>query len=128
MAKMFTSGFRPKSTTKKAKNIIRNEIKAYYADRDYGNGNDYVANMRDDIEAWSDNRTRNYSDMRKGKEMVNVGNLACYYSDQAVMLSKIYGKKAVDKWDGNKIHEIYGNLIGREYAAMLRVHGKKKGK
>ena len=127
MAKMFTSGFKPKSTTKKAKNIIRNEIKSYYGNdpenRRYGK--DFVRNMQEDAENYSAGRGK--SDWAKGKELVSGGCFACYYSDQRPMLSKIYGKKNVDKWDDIKVWETYGNLIGREYSAMLRER-RKKGK
>lgn len=115
----------PKSTTKKAKNIIRNEIKRFYIDRDFGNEKDYVANMKADIDYRFGNRCQNYSDYCKGKAMVDVGNFACYYDDQSVMLSKIYGKEKVDSWDGHKVNDIYGNLIGREYAAMLCERARK---
>lgn len=66
------------------------------------------------------------NDFVKGKGLVNAGRCACYYDDQRKMLSKIYGKRNVDKWDGQKIHDSYGNLIGREYAAMLKEKQKSK--
>lgn len=120
MSKMFSAGFKPKSTTKKAKSIIRNEIKGYYGNdsenRTYGR--DFLKNMQEDADAYSEGRGK--SDWNKGKELVNAGYFACYYNDQRKMLSKIYGKKNVDKWDGDKVHNTYGNLIGREYASMLR--------
>lgn len=104
----------------KQKKIIRNEIKSYYGDdvqnRTYGR--DFLMNMKEDAESCS--AGRNTSDWNKGKELVNAGCFACYYSQQQKMLSKIYGKRNVDKWDGEKIHNTYGNLIGREYASMLR--------
>ena len=125
MAKMFTSGFKPKSTTKKAKSIIRNEIKSYYGDdaqnRTYGK--DYIKNMHEDAEVYSEGRGK--SDWNKGKELVNAGCFACYYSQQRKMLDKIYGKRNVDKWDNDKIHHTYGNLIGREYSSMLREEKRK---
>lgn len=120
MSKMFSAGFKPKSTTKKAKSIIRNEIKGYYGNdsknRTYGR--DFLKNMQEDADAYSEGRGK--SDWNKGKELVNAGCFACYYNDQRKMLSKIYGKKNVDKWDGDKVHNTYGNLIGREYASMLK--------
>lgn len=124
MAKMFSSGFKPKSTTKKAKEIIRGEIKSYYGcrTRDYGVKSSVKA-MEKDANAYS--AGRGLSDWNKGKELVNAGCFACYYDDQRKMLSKIYGKN-VDKWDGLKVHNTYGNLIGREYASMLRESKKKK--
>lgn len=36
MPKMFSKGFKPKSTTKKAKSIIRNEMLSYFPAREYG--------------------------------------------------------------------------------------------
>lgn len=118
MSKMFSSGFKPKSTTKKAKSIIRGEIKSYYAPSNCGYGRSALENMRGDANSCS--AGRGTSDWNKGKELVNAGCFACYYDDQRKMLSKIYGKKNVDKWDGDKVHNTYGNLIGREYASMLK--------
>ncbi len=125
MAQMFTSGFKPKSTIKEAKKIIRKEIESYYGhgrEKEYG-VKSAVEAMQKDANAYSAGRGK--SDWGKGKELVNAGCFACYYSDQRQMLSKIYGKRNVDKWDGNKVHETYGNLIGREYASMLRERNKK---
>lgn len=128
MARMFTSGFKPKSTTKKAKSIIRNEIKSYYGDdsenRTYGKN--FLKNMKQDADSYSEGRGK--SDWIKGKELVNAGCFACYYSQQQKMLNKIYGKRNVDKWDWQKIHNTYGNLIGREYASMLRENKKARSK
>ena len=120
------SKYKPKSTTQKAKKIIHDEMKVYYGGDDYGNrpSKDYIENMRLDAEACADNR-HIYSDWNKGKELVNAGCFACYYSQQRKMLNKIYGKKTVDRWSGSKIHETYGNLIGREYASELRKRKKK---
>ena len=106
MAQMFTKGFKPKSTTKKAKQIIRNEIFNYYG---YGREKEYgvksaVEAMSKDANSYSAGYGK--SDWGKGKEFVNAGCFACYYSDQKQMLSKIYGKRNVDKWDGNKVHEL----------------------
>lgn len=122
--RMFTTGFKPKSTTKKAKSIIRGEIKSYYSPSRKGYGKSSLSNMQGDANSYS--AGRGTSDLNKGKELVNAGCFACYYSDQAKMLSKIYGKKTVDKWDGHKIHNTYGNLIGREYASMLREKQRKR--
>lgn len=120
MAQMFKKGFKPKSTTKEAKSIIRREIKYYYGDdsenRTYGK--DFLKNMQEDANSYS--AGRGTSDWNKGKELVNAGCFACYYDDQRKMLSKIYGKRNVDKWSGDKVHNTYGNLIGREYAQMLK--------
>lgn len=120
MAQMFKKGFKPKSTTKEAKKIIRNEIKGYYGNdsenRTYGK--DFLKNMQEDANSYS--AGRGTSDWNKGKELVNAGCFACYYNDQRKMLSKIYGKRNVDNWSGEKVHNTYGNLIGREYAQMLK--------
>ena len=124
MSKMFTNGFKSKSTTKKAKSIIRGEIKSYYAPSKCGYGRSALENMRGDANSYS--AGRGTSDWNKGKELVNAGCFACYYDDQRKMLSKIYGKKNVDKWDGDKVHNTYGNLIGREYASMLREKQRAK--
>ena len=77
------------------------------------------------LDANSYSAGRGTSDWNKGRELVNAGCFACYYNDQKVMLSKIYGKRNVDKWDGEKIHNTYANLIGREYASMLREKNKR---
>lgn len=47
------------------------------------------------------------SNFVKGKALVNAGCCAVYYDDQRKMLSKIYGKKNVDNWDGQKVHDTY---------------------
>jgi len=115
----------PKSTSLKAKKIIHSEMKSYYGGDDYGNrkSKDYIDNMKSDAEACCGHIPM--SDWNKGKELVNSGCFACYYYQQRQMLNKIYGKRTVDKWDGHKIHETYGNLIGREYASELRKREKK---
>ena len=124
MSKMFTSGFKPKSTTKKAKSIIRGEIKSYFSPKMKGGGKSALDNMQADANAYS--AGKGISDWNKGRELVNAGCFACYYHDQAKMLSKIYGKKNVDKWSGDKIHNTYSNLIGREYSSMLSERKRKK--
>lgn len=126
MTQMFKKGFKPKSTTKSAKSIIRREIRSYY-----GNGRAKEYNVKSAVDAMqldaeSYSAGRNISDWNKGKELVNAGGFACYYSDQRKMLSKIYGKRNVDKWPGNKVHNTYGNLIGREYSYMLQEKKKNK--
>ena len=122
MAQMFRKGFKPKSTNKKAKKIIRNEMLSYFPAKEYGVRTRLQA-MKKDAEACSYGHGK--TDFIKGKELVNAGCCAVYYDHQAKMLSKIYGKKNVDKWSGQKIHNTYGNLIGREYAQMIRESKKK---
>ena len=109
---------------KKAKKIIRDEIKSYYSPSFRGGGKSTLDNMQADANSYYAGRGTN--DWNKGKELVNAGCFACYYDDQRKMLSKIYGKKNVDKWDGDKVHNTYGNLIGREYASMLKEKQRAK--
>ena len=112
------------SNSKKVKSLIRGEIRSFYAPSQRGGGKSTLSNMKADADAYSAGRGK--SDWAKGRELVNGGCFRCYYSDQAKFLSKIYGKKKVDTWDGEKIHNTYSNLIGREYAAMIRENSKKK--
>jgi hypothetical protein len=122
MPKMFTKGFKPKSTTTKAKKIIRAEIKDHYAD----NGKQWLNAVKRDAEAAYDPHTPNTA-YHKGANLVQGGSFACYYSDQKQMLGKIYGKENVAKWNGEKTHSTYKHLIGREYAAMVREQSTKRG-
>ncbi|MDR0850769.1 MAG: hypothetical protein LBN07_04855 [Christensenellaceae bacterium] len=125
MPKMFTSGFKPKSTTKKARKIIRSEMNSYYSPKirpDYS-GKSTIENMTTDGNATTGYHKRNNQHItpyHKATALVDGGSFACYYSDQKQMLGKIYGKANVEKWDGNKIHNTYKHLISREYAAMVR--------
>lgn len=130
MAKMFTSGFKPKSTTKAAKNIIRSEIKGYYSPSVKGGGRSSLANMKRDADAYDGGYISHYpkTDYTKGAGLVQAGCFACYFDDQRVMLGKIYGKDNVEKWSGDKVHETYKHLIGREYAAMLSEQRHKTNK
>lgn len=120
--------YKPKSTTLKAKSLIRGEIKHRYSPSATGYGRSTVTNMKQDAESgWG--RYRGYGgDYHKGANLVDSGNFRCYYDDQAKFLSKIYGKKNVDKWSGQKIHNTYKHLIGREYASMVRESQKTKPK
>lgn len=122
MAKMYTKGFKPKSTTLKAKSLIRGEIKHRYSQSyDSAYKESSVLNMKRDADAYNGGTYGRYpvSDYKKGSALVDAGCFRCYYSDQAQFLSKIYGKKNVEKWSGQKIHNTYKHLIGREYASML---------
>ena len=123
MAKVF--GGKSRSTTKEAKQVIRNEIKAYFNPREYGVRSTVDA-MKKDAEAYNADRRGRVSDYEKGAALVDAGSLACYYSDQKEMLGKIYGKDNVKNWDGDKIHSTYKHLIGREYNAMLTEQEQKK--
>lgn len=103
-----------RSNSVKAKNIVRAEIFDYYG----GNGKKTAfESMTRDIKASYDgNRMR--SSYGKAKTLVDSGCFACYHSQQAKMLAKIYGKKKVDKMNGNQVHELYKHLIAREYSDM----------
>ena len=115
------------SNSKKVKGIIRAEIRAYFPAKQYGVRSSLDA-MKADAKAYNcgDSDLRKHNDYQQGAGLVDGGGLACYYSDQAKMLSKIYGKKNVATWSGNKIHNTYRHLIGREYSAMLMERAKRK--
>lgn len=128
MAGIFKKGFKPKSTTKKAKGYIRNEALSRFGN-DYGYDDRRTRLQRMKAQADSANggtNSRFVSDYNKAKYLVDGGYYRCYYSDQAKFLSKIYGKKKVETWDGNKIHGTYAHLIAREYEAMIREKKKRK--
>lgn len=128
MAKMFTSGFRPRSTTKEAKKIIRNEMLSYFNPKDHRGAKTRLDAMKKDADSGNGGTygKKYVSNYEKGKYLVDAGCCACYYSDQMKMLSKIYGKSNVNKWDGRKIHSTYSHLIAREYSAMLNERKRKK--
>lgn len=116
------------SNSNRAKNIIRQEIRNYYGDKNYTSiqgGYTSVKGMLADskhFEDYPENRRYGISTYRKGVELVNNGCFACYYNQQAEMLEKIYGKQKVKQWlekNPHKIHEVYAHLIGREFAEMV---------
>lgn len=118
-------GGKSRSTSAEAKKIVRGEIKKYFNPREYGVRSTVDA-MKKDADAYNADRRGRVTDYEKGAALVDAGSLACYHSDQSVMLGKIYGKANVDSWDGEKIHGTYKHLIGREYNAMLREQESKK--
>lgn len=128
MAKMFTAGFKPKSTTKKAKTMIRNEMLSFFNPKEYIGAKTRLDAMRLDANAGNGGYgdSKRVSDYQKGAYLVDAGCLRCYYSDISQFLSKIYGKKNVEKWNGEKIHNTYKHLVGREYDSMLREREKKQ--
>ena len=130
MAGMFQKGFKPKSTTKQAKNIIRSEIRGYYSPKRKSGGKSALSNMKRDADSYDGGYLSRYpkSDYTKGAGLVDGGCFACYFDDQRVMLGKIYGKKVVENWSGDKVHNTYKHLIGREYAAMLNEQKRKTNK
>ena len=108
------------SNSKPAREAIQREIASFYPDEEAG---DYgvktgIEAMNKDAEAYGGG----YNDWQKGAALVDAGNFRVYHNDQANFLRGIYGDK-VDKWDGEKIHNTYKSLIGREYA---RLYGKIK--
>lgn len=135
MARKKTTGKTPQkapmsSNSARAKQISRGEIKDYFNPKEYRTKSSLDA-MKLDAEAYNGGKVWGRgikpSDYTKGAALVDAGALACYYSQQLVMLRKIYGDR-VDDWDGDKIHNTYKHLIGREYAAMLTEREKAKAK
>ncbi len=127
MARFFSKGFKPKSTTKQAKQIIRDEIKSYYSDKLYPTTNNWLDGMKIDADNYNcgDSDRVRHNNYQKGAGLVDGGCFACYYNDQRKMLGKIYGKTNVDNWPNNKVHNTYKHLIGREYNSMLEKRSKK---
>lgn len=119
-----------KSNTKKAKNIIRSEIRHYYSPSYKGEGRSALDNMKRDADAYDGDYLSRYpkSDYTKGAGLVDSGFFACSCDDQRVMLGKIYGKDNVKNWSGDKVYNTYKHLIGREYDAMKREETAKKAK
>ena len=116
-----------RSNTKKAKEIIRQEIRWCFAPKVRGYGKSSLDNMREaansashDIPKWKRN---NYTDALRVVDGAYM-NIAT----QGDMLGKIYGKDKVKKWDGEKRHEVYRHLVAREYDAMNREDAAKKAK
>jgi len=101
---------------------------SYFNPKEYSGAKTRLDAMKKDADSGNGGiyGKRNVSNYEKGKYLVDAGCCACYYSDQMVMLSKIYGKKNVEKWDGKKIHSTYAHLVGREYDSMLKEKRNKK--
>ena len=90
---MFGNGYKPKSTSNKSKQIIRNEIKSYDWNKNSLKGQiDHFKRYDRDV--------RNY--YQGGKKLVEGGSFACYYHQTDGMLNKIYGKENVSKWSNDK--------------------------
>ncbi len=105
MAQMFTKGFKPKSTTNKAKSIIRREISGYdwNAKRIQSQINNFRKYDRDVVNGYTG-----------GKKLVEGGSFACYFNQTDNMLNKIYGKNNVANWSDDKKWNTYKHLISRE--------------
>ena len=112
------------STTTAAKKIIRDEIKFYYSPKRKHEGKSALDNMQKAANSYSAGRGK--SDWGKGAALVDAACFAVWEQDE--MLSKIYGHDKVKNWDNEKKHNVYRNLIGREYAAMLSEREKAKVK
>ena len=117
------------SNSLQARGIIRREISTFYGPKATGERLPAVMAMKRDAESYAKgsglSNGRGKSDWGKGAALVDGGSFRCYHSDQANFLKKIYGKK-VDKWPGDKIHNTYAGLIGREYSRMLDESKKQK--
>lgn len=105
MAKMFTKGFKPKSTTKEAKKNIRSEIRSYEWN---------AKSIKDQINSFRKYDRSVVNGYAGGKKLVEGGSFACYYSQTDNMLGKIYGKKNVSKWSDEKKWNTYKHLVARE--------------
>ena len=71
MAKMFTSGFKPKSNTKKAKSIIRSEIRSSEFN---------AKSLKSQIDSFRRYDRDVVNGYTGGKKLVDGGSFACYYS------------------------------------------------
>lgn len=118
-----------RSNTKKAKQIIRSEIRRVFSPKNYGGSGSTIDNMKREADGYNAGELKKYklTDWRKGAGLVDAARFAIG-TNQNPMLYKIYGKKKVETWDYYKRHDVYKNLIGREYAAMLREKQNKSAK
>ena len=108
-----------RSTSKKAKNIIRREMLSRYNPKDYGVKTKLAA-IDKDINVVKHPRyaPTNYHAMRK---LARDGNFAVYTSDMTNVLSKVYGKEVALKLEKQgKTVDAYSHLIAREYDHMKR--------
>lgn len=110
----------PLSLTRKARALIRSEIRHFYGPAFTGSNKRAVTVMRQDADSYNcgDFPSRKHTDMQKGAGLVDAGCFRCYHDDQAQFLAQIYGDR-VQGWSGDRIHRTYAHLIGREYAAMV---------
>lgn len=96
---------RRSSTTKKSKSLIRSEIRSFYGPSATGERISSLKAMKRDADAYNADlpKGRHYvPNYTKGAALVDAGSFRCYYSDQAKFLAKIYGKKTVNEWSGEK--------------------------
>lgn len=96
-----------KSTSNKAKGIIRREIAAY----------DWNAKkLKDQIDSFNTypRHVRPATPYHAGRKLVEGGCFACYYPETDEMLGRIYGKDKVKKWSNEKKWDTYTHLLSRE--------------
>ncbi len=106
------------STTKKAKNVIRNELLHYYPKEDYRTKTRFDA-VNKEVKGLKGKERGIYTDYQAVKYMGDGGCFACYYSDQNKMLEKVYGKKGMEAIaNKGKTHEVYTHLLAREFSDM----------
>lgn len=120
----------PKSTSKEAKTLIRQEALSIFS-KDFGYSDYRTRLERMKLQAdaaYSGYNRQNASNYNKARSLVNEGFYRVYYDDQAEFLSEIYGEETVKGWSSDKIQNTYAHLIAREYEAMLREDAKKPSK
>ena len=78
MARKFTSGFKPKSTTKEAKKIIREEMLSYFDPSEYSGAKTPLDAMKQDADAGNGGvyGKKYVSDYQKGAHLVDSASLA----------------------------------------------------
>ena len=120
MARLFGSDKTPKSKTKRAKAVIRKEIKSCLGPFQKA-GNKYYSFIVDDSAVqYSDFFGLPKSDYERCLNHAKLGGFAIESEDQKKMLGKIYGKENVSRWSSAKLTETYNHLVAREYASMLK--------
>ncbi|MBQ9226551.1 MAG: hypothetical protein IJ177_10265 [Fibrobacter sp.] len=118
---------RVNSNSLASRKIVQNEIRSFYGPSTTGERLPAMKAMKRDAEAYAKGHRGLYSNYAKGAALVDGGSFRCYYSDQAKFLKRIYGKQ-VDSWSGDRIHNTYKHLIGREYSRMLEKPARKPAK
>lgn len=120
MPRFFSKGFKPQSTNKAARELIRGEFKEHYSESD-----DPLKDAFSDAEAYNagSNPSEWHTDAAKGSALADSYPFRPYTKDRQEFLKKIY--PSAGKWDDKKVNSTYSSLIGREYAAMLRERRKK---
>ena len=102
---LYRNNSKIKSTSNKAKQIIRDEIRSYNWNKNS------LKNQIDDFKKYERNVNTYY---QGGKKLVSDGSFACYYHQTDKMLNKIYGHENVKKWSNEKKWNTYTHLVSRE--------------